>query len=59
MHGDIEDDVKEDKALVVKACEVLGAAIVEAVERSRGAGQVLGAAGWWGRVSWWWSLSQI
>ena len=59
MHGDIEDDVKEDKALVVKACEVLAAAIVEAVERSRGAGQVLRAARWWGRVSWWWSLGQI
>ena len=57
--GDSEDDgeddfyvdVKEDKVLVVQAGEVLAAPIVEAVERSRGAGQVLRAAGGWRRVS--------
>ena len=47
----MDDDVKEDKALVVEAGEVLAAPIVEAVERAGGAGQVLRAAGGWRRVS--------
>ena len=50
-NGDVDDDVKEDKALVVEAGEVLAPPVVEAVEGTRGAGQVLRAAGGWRRVS--------